>query len=72
MNRRLLYVTVPAALAAVVALVVLWPSGGGGPEPIVYGRDACDTCRMVITRPGFGGGALHSQSRGIPVWRLAE
>ena len=44
-----------APLALVVAVVFLWPEPGSGPEPIVYGRDACAHCRMYISRPGFAG-----------------
>ena len=54
MNRRVL-VAVPLVLAAIAGAVVFFPSGGAGPEPIVYGRDACAHCRMVISQPGFGG-----------------
>ena len=54
MNRRAL-IAIPVVLAAIVAAVVLLPSRTTGPEPIAYGRDACSHCRMVISRPGFGG-----------------
>lgn len=51
--------TVTAIVVAVVAIaasaILLWPGRSAGPQPIAYGRDACATCRMIITRPGFGG-----------------
>src|SRR5690606_2316835 len=28
---------------------------GGGPEPIRFGEDACDNCRMIISDRHFGG-----------------
>lgn len=55
MNRRFPVIAL-LAVVCVVAAIVLWPAGrASGPEPIAYGRDACDHCRMVISRPGFGG-----------------
>ena len=51
----------PAATAAlglaafVAAVVLLWPGPGEGPEPVAWGRDVCDECRMHLTRPGFAG-----------------
>ncbi len=42
-------------LAAIVVLVVLAPTRRAGPEPIVYGRDACARCRMHLSEPGFAG-----------------
>lgn len=54
------------ALAAGLAGVVLWkPAPPAGPEAIVYGRDACDHCRMHFAAKGFAAerrdsrGALH-------------
>ena len=45
-----------AALVGLVAAVVfLWPAPERGPGPLRYGVDACADCRMVVTRPGFGG-----------------
>lgn len=37
--------------------IVLVPSDAPmtGPEPILYGRDACARCRMHLSRPGFAG-----------------
>lgn len=40
-------------LAAIVATVVLWPGQTLGPEPILYGRDACAHCAMHLSQPGF-------------------
>jgi len=56
-----------AVLGVLVAGVVfLWPGGpGAGPEPIVWGRDTCDRCRMLLSQAGFAGemrdrqGTLH-------------
>ena len=42
-------------LAAVVGIVFFWPAPALGPEPIAYGRDACASCRMLLSRPGFAG-----------------
>lgn len=42
-------------LATVGGVVFLWPTQRTGPEPIVYGRDACAHCRMHISQPGFAG-----------------
>jgi copper chaperone NosL len=47
---------VGVALASIVAGVVfLWPGSVTGPEPIVYGRDTCASCRMHMSQPGFAG-----------------
>jgi hypothetical protein len=49
-------VIIAVALASVVAGVVfLWPASAIGPEPIVYGRDTCASCRMHMSQPGFAG-----------------
>jgi copper chaperone NosL len=53
-GRRIAFAAV-GALVAVVALVLVWPTGGTGPEPIAYGGDTCARCRMIISRPGFAG-----------------
>lgn len=45
---------VAAVVAIVAAVVFLWPAPTG-PEPIDYGRDACASCRMHMSRPGFAG-----------------
>ncbi|HUL50375.1 MAG TPA: nitrous oxide reductase accessory protein NosL [Gemmatimonadales bacterium] len=42
-------------LLVVVGVVFLWPVQRVGPEPIQYGRDTCDHCRMHLSRPGFAG-----------------
>lgn len=42
-------------VAAIAAVVFLWPVQYGGPEPIDYERDACAHCRMRISQPGFAG-----------------
>jgi copper chaperone NosL len=52
---RWLVTAVVAAGLAFVLGVVLWPMRRTGPEPIVYGKDACAHCRMPLSRPGFGG-----------------
>jgi copper chaperone NosL len=44
-----------AAAGSFVVAVVFWPAHPSGPEPIVYGRDACAHCRMHLGRPGFAG-----------------
>ena len=44
-----------AGVAAIIAGVVfLWPAPTG-PERIDYERDACASCRMHLSRPGFAG-----------------
>ena len=49
-------VMIGIALASIVAGVVFfWPAPATGPEPIVYGRDTCASCRMHMSRPGFAG-----------------
>jgi len=35
-------------------LLPLLTSCGGGPQPIRFGEDACDNCRMIISDPRFG------------------
>ncbi len=43
------------ALSAVLLLVLSAFAGcGGGPEPIRFGEDACDNCRMIISDRHFG------------------
>jgi len=42
-------------LLVVAGVVFLWPVQRVGPEPIQYGRDTCDHCRMQLSRPGFAG-----------------
>jgi NosL protein len=42
-------------LATICGVIFLWPTQRSGPEPIVFGRDACAHCRMHISQPGFGG-----------------
>lgn len=39
---------------AAAAVVMLLPSCGTDPEPIAFGKDACDHCRMTIMDPKFG------------------
>jgi mono/diheme cytochrome c family protein len=53
--RRSWLIAAVFAAVALVAVIVLLPKSGGGPEPITYGRDACARCRMVIGQPGLGG-----------------
>jgi cytochrome c oxidase cbb3-type subunit 2 len=48
-------ILVALAVLLVVSAIVLWPSGGSGPRPLAFGRDACARCRMQLSRPGFGG-----------------
>lgn len=54
MNRAGL-VAALAALAAIPAAALLLGSSppASGPEPIRYGRDACDRCRMHFAARGF-------------------
>jgi NosL len=52
---KLLAPAIVVAGALVAGVVFLWPAPASGPEPIVYGRDACASCRMHVSRPGFGG-----------------
>lgn len=44
-----------AVVLVVLAVVFLWPGPQSGPEPIAYGQDTCASCRMILSRPGFGG-----------------
>lgn len=55
MSVKLGAVAALGALAAVIAVVLLWPTAHSGPVPIAYGRDTCARCRMIISRPGFAG-----------------
>lgn len=34
-----------------------------GPQPIAYGRDACDFCRMAIADPRFGGEVVSAKGK---------
>ena len=52
---KLLAPTVVALGAVIAGVVFLWPAPASGPEPILYGRDACASCRMHMSRPGFAG-----------------
>ena len=52
--KRLATLFAVAVAAIVVAILFFWPSTTDGPVPIRYGLDTCDTCRMIISRPGFG------------------
>lgn len=54
---RLLAATA-AVVGAVAGIVFLWPAAPTGPEPMAYGRDTCAACRMLVSRPGFGGEML--------------
>ncbi|MGZ6142489.1 MAG: nitrous oxide reductase accessory protein NosL [Myxococcales bacterium] len=54
------------ALAIGAGAFLFWkPAPASGPEPVRYGRDACDRCRMHLATPGFAGerrdekGVLH-------------
>jgi copper chaperone NosL len=53
--RRWIVTAAVLAGAVVLAVFLLGKRSGEGPETIVYGRDACAQCRMIISRPGFGG-----------------
>lgn len=56
MSTRSIIVAAGVLLVVIVAsAVLLSPDGAAGPQPIAYGHDACSSCRMIITRPGFGG-----------------
>jgi copper chaperone NosL len=44
--------SIPAAIA--VGMIVLLQSCSAGPQPIAYGKDACQFCRMVISDERFG------------------
>jgi copper chaperone NosL len=53
-------------LAAFVGAVVWWPGKPDqGPAAIVWGRDTCARCRMILSEPGYAGqmrdreGTLH-------------
>lgn len=47
----------------VLAIVVCAGPSATGPEPIVYGRDACARCHMHISQPGLGGELRDRQGR---------
>lgn len=45
------------SLIVLTAFILVYPilnSCGGGPQPIRFGEDACDNCRMVISDKRFG------------------
>lgn len=42
------------SLLLITYLSPLLSSCGGGPQPIRFGEDACDNCRMIISDPRFG------------------
>jgi len=44
-------------MLSILLITYLFPllsSCGGGPQPIRFGEDACDNCRMIISDPRFG------------------
>lgn len=53
---------VAGAAAAIVAiwtvLFLFAPRAASGPEPIRYGQDTCDRCRMHFATPGYAGERL--------------
>ncbi len=66
MSRGKLLAILSGLVAIPLAAAVLkGPAPATGPEPIRYGRDACDRCRMHFATPGFAGerrdekGVLH-------------
>jgi mono/diheme cytochrome c family protein len=50
-----IYAIALAAILVAVGVIVFWPGGHSGPQPLAFGRDACARCRMHLARPGFGG-----------------
>jgi NosL len=51
---KFLAAVLATTVAFVAGVVFLWPAPAG-PEPVDYGRDACASCRMHMSRPGFAG-----------------
>jgi len=44
----------PVILLLIILLLFILPSCGGKPEPINYGHDECEFCRMLITDNRYG------------------
>ncbi|HEX2535424.1 MAG TPA: nitrous oxide reductase accessory protein NosL, partial [Chitinophagaceae bacterium] len=44
-------------------LLLAFSSCSVAPDPIRYGKDACDFCRMTIITPGFGGEVLTKKGK---------
>lgn len=43
-----------STLFVILFVLPVLVSCGGGPQPIKFGKDACDNCRMIISDPRFG------------------
>ena len=52
-----------ASSLSVAAICVLLVSCSAKPEPIAYGKDNCDECRMTIMDPKFGGEIVTKKGR---------
>lgn len=55
--------TVLRTFMSVVAVVLLLSSCGTEPEPILFGKDACEHCRMTIMDPKFGAELVTSKGK---------
>lgn len=51
------------SVALVVALALAVTGCARGPQPIAYGSDACDYCRMAISDPRFGGEVVTAKGK---------
>lgn len=51
------------SLALVLALALAVAGCTHGPQPISYGADACEFCRMAISDPRFGGEVVSSKGK---------
>lgn len=47
----------------ILALALLLVACARGPQPIAYGADACEFCRMAITDPRFGGEVVSAKGK---------
>lgn len=45
------------------AVILLLSSCSKSPEPIQYGRDSCDNCRMLISDPKYGSELITSKGK---------
>ena len=57
--RRIHHLRGLLALPFVLSLVAC----ASGPQPIAYGADACDFCRMAISDPRFGGEVVSAKGK---------
>lgn len=56
--------TLPSTLAPLILfLAVLLPGCSSGPEPVRYGQDICDFCKMTIVDKRFGGEVITKKGK---------